>query len=288
MMSSAVVMTRPTATRLFSFLLSPAVLVALAIACGGSSQSPTVAIRSPLSEQMALDLLKRSYEVMETVETFRAKLDMDGTIMGEDLSISMDMELGDKEWMHSNTFIDTPEGGLQMEQVLTERHAYVRISSENIGWIRMELEALASSEGLPSEFFTDPGSFGNSIFPSENIPWEVYAVESVGPERHGGVQTEHLKLDLDFQELWAQLDSQQREQMGLMFGAEDLGLGRDEFLQQIQYDGIDLWIDDRGYQRRMAMTLSVGDVMSLKLNMEMFDFGESFAIDEPDDYIELP
>ena len=38
-------------------------------------------------------MLKRSQSVMNTLGTFRAQMDMNGTVIGEKLSISMDMEV---------------------------------------------------------------------------------------------------------------------------------------------------------------------------------------------------
>ena len=203
-----------TLTRVLAFPLFLVVLVALVIACGSSTPDVSPTSKVSLLGQTPLELLKRSNELMQTVGTFRAQLEMDGKIMGESVSIYMDMELGDRERMHNNLPIDTPDGRVKIEQVITDRYAYTRLPSEGIGWIRMDLEAVAQSAGLPSELFSDPASFGNSIFPSENIPWELYSVESTGREQTNGVETEHLKVDLDFQELWEQLDAEQKEAMG--------------------------------------------------------------------------
>ena len=270
--------------RLLPFL---AVLFALIIGCGGSSPDISKAKPFPPGET-ALELLKRSTGVMDTLGSFRAHMDMDGIVSGEELSISMDIEIGDNEWIHTDMAIDSTDGRVRVEQVLTQQHAYTSIPSEDIGWIRIDLEALAESQGLPSQFLTDPTAFSSSIFPADDIPWELYSIESTGREQIAGVETEHLRITVDYQELWAALNPKQQQQLGLLFDPAALGLEPEDLPEQIEYKRLEMWIDGAGYMRRMAMIFTVGDAVSLSMDMTMFDIGESIDVEEPDDYVELP
>ena len=274
------------AVRVLLFLPALVVLLAMAIGCGGSSSDTLKPEPFPTGET-PLELLKHSQSVMNTLGTFRAQMDMNGTVIGEKLSISMDMEVSDNQWIHTEMSIDAPDGELRVEQVLTRQYAYTRAPSEDTEWIRVDLGALAESAALPSQFFTDPTGFYGSLFPEEDVPWEVYSVESIGRERIKGVETEHLRIALDFQELWAALDPEQQQQLGPLFDAAEPGLSMEEQLNQIEYERLEMWIDDAGYVRRMKMDFSMGDTVSVDMDMTMFDFGERIDIKEPDDYFDL-
>ena len=273
--------------KVLQFLPFLVALFALVISCGGSSPDISRSQSFPPGET-PLGLLKRSTGVMDTLGSFRAHMNMDGIVSGADLSVSMDIEIGDNDWAHTDMSIDTSDGRVRVEQVLTQRYAYTSIPSEDIGWMRIDLEALAESESLPSQLLTDPTGFSSSIFPAEDIPWDLYCIESAGREPINGVETEHLKITLDFQELWAALNPQQQQQMGLLFNPATLGFDPEELPEQIKYEGLEMWIDGPGYIRRFELNFAVGDAVSLSMDMTMFDIGESIDVDEPDDYIELP
>ena len=273
--------------KLLRFLPFLVVLSALIIGCGGSSPDISKPVPFPPAET-SLELLKRSTGVMDTLGSFRAQMNMDGIVSGAELSVSMDIEIGDNEWAHTDMSIDTSDGRVRVEQVLTQHHAYTSFPSEDIGWMRIDLEALAESESLPTQLLTDPTGFSSSIFPAEDIPWELYSIESAGREPINGVETEHLRISVDFQELWATLNPQQQQQLGLLFNPATLGLDPEELPEQIEYKELEMWIDGSGYIRRFEMNFAVGDAVSLSMDMTIFDIGESIDVDEPDDYIELP
>ena len=150
-----------TGTRVFPFLLLLAGLVALVIACGGSSPA-AVSTSEPLSlGQTPLELLKHSTASMRTVESFRAHADMEIETLGENIPISMEMEVSRNDRVHNILVIATPGGEQTIEMVIAEPHAYAKISGQ--GWIRMDLGALAALSGQSEQVFTDARGFFNSF-----------------------------------------------------------------------------------------------------------------------------
>ena len=242
-----------------------------------------MAAQSPLSAQAALELFKGSYQVMDTVGSFRSHMDIDGSVEGEDVTISMDFVLSQQDMMHSTLVVDTPDGKQSIESVIARPYVYIKIPGE--GWLRMDLEALAGLSGQSEQGFSDPRGFSNSFFPTENIPWELYKVSSMGRDRIDGVPVEHLSIQFDFQEVWSQLDSEPRGLFGQSFGVG--GLDVQEFVQQIEIKPLEFWVDAQGYNRRFAMDMLMGDDMSLTIDMWMFDFNKDVVIDVPQDYTDV-
>ena len=187
-------------------------LVAMAAGCGGQPQGTPESATSPPAET-PLELLQRSNKVMATVGSFRARTTIEGTTMGQELEVSLETDIGDNQWTHTRMSIKDPGGGpngaIELEQVLTGEHAYTKLTDQGPTWVRMDLDALAELAGLPPQSQTDPLSLYTGLFPGDGLPREAYSVQSAGLRRIFGVKTEHLKVDLDFQEAWAALSPEQ-------------------------------------------------------------------------------
>lgn len=209
--------------------------------------------------------------------------------MGQELEVSLETDIGDNQWTHTRMSIKDPGGGpneaIELEQVLTGEHAYTRVTDQGPTWVRMDLDALAELAGLPPQSQTDPLSLYTGLFPGDGLPWEAYSVQSAGLRRIFGVKTEHLKVDLDFQEVWAALNQSEQEQLQQSL-ALDPNAG--ELLEQLQYESIDVWIDVSGYVRQLKMVISAGDDTSLEVDMVVTDIGEQVDIEEPTEYVDVP
>ena len=251
-----------------------AVLFVMAAGCSGPSEDGPEAAASPPAET-ALELLQRSNRVMATVGSFRAKTTIEGTNMGQEWKASFETDVGENRWMHTRVSLESPEEAAELEQVLTEGHAYTRVPGQGSTWVRTDLGALTES--------ADPLGFYSGLFPGGDVPWEAYSVESAGLRRIFGVKTEHLKVDLDFQEAWAALSPEQQEQW-----QQSLALAPDagEVLEQLQYESIDIWIDLFGYVRQLKMAISGADDTSLDVEMVLTDIGKEIDIEEPEEYVD--
>ena len=270
--------------------------IALVLGCGGSSATATAppvssANNAPASssfgvDETPLDLLKRSTAVMETVNSFRAHVEMNMEVEGESVPTSTDMEVSRNKWMRFTTDLVTPDGEQTVEIIIADPDIYMRRSGAD--WFHTDLKDLAGLAGRSEQLLSDPLGLHKSLFPADDTPWELYTVSSKGREKVDGVETEHLDIQLSFQELWEQLDPETKEVFSQSFGLSGVDVG--ELLQQIELDfnKIDYWIDGEGYTRRTALEIMVGDIVSMNVDMRMFDINQDVKFDLPKDFSELP
>ena len=269
--------------RLVGLVALVAVVVGMATGCGGSQDS-TESEASPPAET-GLELLQRSNKIMATVGSFRAKTTIEGISMEQELEVSLETDVGENQWTHTRVSIEGPGDATEIEHVLTGEHAYTKVSGQGPNWVRMDLGALAESGGLPSQGQTDPLGFYNILLPVGSLPEEAYTVKAVGLRRIFGVKSEHLTVDLDFQEAWASLNrSQQQELQRSLALSPDAG----ELIEGLEYESIDIWIDVSGYVRQLKMAISGADDTSLEIGMVLTDFGKQVDIEEPTEYVDVP
>ena len=165
--------------RVYSLVLLVAGFAVMVAACGGNSEGPALAAQSPLLRQEPLGLLKHTTEFMRSVESFRAHADMEIEALGENLPISMEMEVSRNNRMRNIMVIDTPDGKQTIEQVIAQPHVYTKVLGG--GWLRLDLAALAALSGQSEQVFSDPMGFANSFFPAESIPVGIVQSELEGP-----------------------------------------------------------------------------------------------------------
>ncbi|PKB73502.1 MAG: hypothetical protein BZY75_01605 [SAR202 cluster bacterium Io17-Chloro-G7] len=116
------------------------VVIVVISACGGASTaasspaSKPPASQLPVSDQAALDLLKRSTEVMDDIGSFRSHMDMEGRALGEKFSLSMDMEIDSNNGFHNVMEIDSPDGKITIEQILISPDVFTKVSGAAGGW----------------------------------------------------------------------------------------------------------------------------------------------------------
>ena len=266
----------PQATRVVAFSWMLGLLVAVGIGCGGTSQDSPESVVSPPAET-ALELLQRSNRAMATAGSFRARTTVEGISLRQEIEVLVEAEVGGDEWTHTRMSIEGPEGATEVEQVLTGQHAYSKISGEG-AWSREDLDASAEVSGL------GPLGFYNGLFPGGDFPWEEYSVKSAGLRRIYGVKTEHLEVDLDFQEAWAALNPERQQQLRQLLGVDAGPEGR---VEQLEYESIDIWIDVSGYVRQLEMAISAGDDTSLEVGMVLTDYGKRIDIEEPEEYVDV-
>ncbi len=143
-------------------------------------------------------------------------------------------------------------------------------------WSRMSIEEYSQPTGQPPESLQL--DFGSQLFSPENTPWHLWTVESLGREVIGGVDLEHLQLSGDFQEIYEAYDSAVRDELlGSMVGDNSFNP------QDVEYEGIDIWIDEKGYQHKLVVDLKLGASAFADITVIASDFGDIRAIERPID-----
>ena len=279
-----------------------AVVFVLLAACGGSSRTtvptwvptstaPATGIPPLASTPVAFDLsplelLKQSTEVMAAIKSFRSHTEIDGTVLGERVNISMDMELDGNNGMHSAMSVNGPDGIVTIEQIIKSPNLFINISGVGDGWMRMGIEEAAREAGVSVEVLTEPTEFALSLFPGDRVPWDLYTVRSAGYEVMDGIRTQRLTISVDFQELWERLDDEARRQLAQGMGPLGNSLIEDG-MGSAEYKDIEIWIDDQGRMRRTVMSLLIGEEMQISTDMRLTDIDSSIIIEEPSDYQDL-
>ena len=275
-----------------------AIVFVLLAACGGSSRTtvptstaPATGIPPLASTPVAFDLsplelLKQSTEIMAAIKSFSSHTDIDGTVLGERVNISMDMELDGNNGMHSAMSVNSPDGIVTIEQIIKSPNVFINISGVGDGWMRMGIEDAAREAGVSVEVLTEPTEFALSLFPGDKVPWDLYTVHSAGSEVLDGISTQRLTISVDFQELWERLDEEARRQLAQGMGP--LGNSLIEGgMGSAEYKDIEIWIDDQGRMRRTVMSLLIGEEMQISTDMRLTDIDSSIMIEEPSDYQDI-
>ena len=141
---------------------------------------------------------------------------------------------------------------MNIETIMSEEGSFTKMPGN--GWVSMSSGALAGITGQSMPGLDDPMGFYNNLFPSEDIPWEIYKVEFLGAEEIDGAATEHLSIDVDFNQILGLLGKDTRSQLSEVFSLGGLGggLGSQPALEDLEMKRLEVWIDgecDRGRSR---------------------------------------
>ena len=226
------------------------------------------------SDQITHELLEPGQEVHRAViREFGPEITTpDGPVL-----MALETETGRDGRVRAVIDMDAFGDKQSFEMIIAKPYVYVEVPDR--GWTQVSAAAMAEFTGQSVEVFSDPTALYGSLFPVEDVPWELYVVESLGHEEVEGIQTEHLSIQLDFQEIWQRLDEKQKQQ--LLQASPDPDIGIEELVEALEVKGVEVWIDDRGYSRRTVMEIVFvgerltslgGGEMSMKMDMRMFDF----------------
>ena len=276
-------------------LLSACVLglVVFAMACEGSSSPQAASTDSaatttePAATTEALSegvqVLKWSSERMALVTSFQSSMTMEVVNRGLSSLLSIEMQASDDGRTRTIMNITILGQEQTVESIVDGSHVYTKIPL--VGWLRMDADALdlfggPTRDALGLDFF-------NNLLPAGDVPWNLYTVVSLGRDQVDGVDTEHLSVEIDLQEVWEHLDDGQQNQLLLGLAPPPGTLDVTELLGDARITDLDVWIDNDGYSRKQTLTFDLGSVVSANVDMRTFGFGEDVAIALPTLYQDL-
>lgn len=146
-------------------------------------------------------------------------------------------------------------------------------------WAMFDAESMGGAGGLNGfSGLGQPGS-GDPTQYLEFLKGVSGDVETVGTEDVRGVGTTHYKATLDFEKVIEQASSEAKAELDASLDQFKSQLGTTEMPMEV-------WIDDDGLMRRMAMSFSAGTEeesgsFSMTMTIEMFDFGKPVDIQIP-------
>ena len=260
--------------RLNTFLKLFGVLAVLLVACGtsqGSTSAGSIVLDGPTA------LLAQSFESSKDIKSFRATIEMDMAMLGQQIPLTMEMEKSRDGRVRMVMSVTAAGASMIIETIMSEEGFFTKMPG--VGWVSMSSGALAGITGQSMAGLDDPLGFFNNLFPSEDIPWELYNVELLGSEETDGVVTERLSIGMDFNQIWKRLGKDTKSQFSKVFSLG--GLGSQPVLEDLELKRLEVWIDGEGYNRRTVMEMALGDETTMAMEIRMSDFNQEITIELP-------
>lgn len=260
--------------KLSKFLAVFGLLAVLVAACGtsqGTTSVGSIVLDGPAA------LLAKSVESSNNIESFRANIEMDMAMLGQQIPLTMEMEQSREGRVRMLMSMTLAGASMDIETIISDDGLFTKMPG--LGWVSMSSGALAGITGQSMPGLEDPMGFYDNLFPSEDIPWELYTVELLGSEPIDGVGTQHLSIAMDFKEIWERLGKDTKSQFSGVFSLA--GLGSQPAPADLELKRLEVWIDEEGYNRRTVMEMALGDESSMAMDMRMFDFNQDITIELP-------
>jgi hypothetical protein len=213
---------------------------------------------------------------MAQVQSMRATMDGELISPEESFTWALEMEMAADGTAHVSMTVSSLEERQHFELIQTS--AYVYMKESDAGWVRSAIE----EADLPSSTF-DHNPFLD-LFEGDDIPWEIVSVDALGLEDVRGVKAEHLRVQVDFSAL---MQAEMQEFQGEMGDQEAAMSDLFEALTAlVPAVDLEMWVDQQGFVRKQHMQMSMGTLMGVTIDLEMFDINEDIVIDLPADYVE--
>lgn len=229
-------------------------------------------------------LLQRSLQLTDALQSFRAHVDMDMNMQGQEFPMSFDMSKAANGRLRLVMDMGDLLNGMRMEMIVADDEIFANLPGA--GWMRLDASALSGMLGPAGPGIDDPLGLFDSLFPTGDLPEDLYNIQSLGMDEVAGVPTEHLLILMDFPKV-----------------LEVMGAGNDAHFSQLMAisgepvpDGLDAlaineveaWIDEEGYTRRIVMNILLSSASSVKFDMQMFGFNDDISVEIPANYSDVP
>jgi hypothetical protein len=278
------------AGRVYVGYMSPrllALLVAGAALTAGCGQAAAKSPSAPKPKPTSTDaLIARSAAATQDAGTARVAFSVAMSGMGQagDIDMTGDGTIAFAKRRADMSFhVTAPQAGvtLDMSERMIGTVLYMRSPFLTAGvgtpWVKLDLQQAGKREGFD---FNALMSSGNTD-PTEMLSYLQAASQSihrVGQDSVRGVEATHYHVVLDFLKIASGAPSAQRAAIRRTIAKEVRLLGRHTM-------PVDVWIDRSGLVRREQLSLAVpvpGQAgLSMKMRMDLFDFGVPVHVVEP-------
>jgi len=204
-------------------------------------------------------------------------------MLGQQIPLTMEIKKSRDGRVRMVMSMTVAGASMNIETIMSEEGSFTKMPG--IGWVSMSSGALAGITGQSMLGLDDPMGFYNNLFPSEDIPWTLYNVEFLGSEDTDGVATERLSIEMDFNQILERLGKDTKSQLSEVLSLG--GLGFQPALAELELKKLEVWIDDKGYNRRTVMEMALGADSTMAMDIRMSDFNQDITIDLPQNYQEF-
>jgi hypothetical protein len=228
-------------------------------------------------------LLQQALQQTDALQSFRANVDMDMKMQGQELPLSFEMSKAANGRMRLVMEMDSLAAGMRIEMILAGDEMFANMPGA--GWMRLDASALSGMLGPAGSGIDDPLGMFDSLFPTGDLPLDLYNVQSLGPDEVDGVPTEHLVVLMDFSKVLDVVgqgnDAHFSQLMALSGEPVPDGLG------DLAINEIEVWIDEEGYMRRILMAIAMSSDSAVNFDMTMFAFNENITVDLPTSFSDI-
>ena len=228
-------------------------------------------------------LLQRSLELTDALQSFRAHVDMEMMMQGQKLPLSFDMAKAANGRTRLVMDMEALASGMRMEMIIADEEMFANLPG--VGWMRMDASAMSDMLGQAGPGIDDPMELFNNLFPSGALPADLYSVQSLGKDEVDGVPTEHLLILIDIGAIMKEMGKSSKGQLSQLMSLS--GQPGNSGMDSLGINELEVWIDEDGYNRRTVMKIALDDTSSIDFDMRMFAFNDDISIDLPASYSEL-
>lgn len=198
---------RRTSNAILGFMMG---LLLLTLACeeaqalnslAGGSESGFQVNSSPEAQ-----LLQRSLQLTDALQSFRARVNMDMKMQGQELPLAFEMSKAVNGRMRLVMEMDSLAAGMRLEMIIAGDEMFANLPGA--GWMRLDASAMSGMLGQAGPGIDDPLGMFDSLFPTGDLPLDLYNVQSLGKDEVDGVATEHLVILMDFSKILGRWDKE--------------------------------------------------------------------------------
>ncbi|MDF6019416.1 hypothetical protein [Streptomyces sp. JH34] len=267
--------------------LTLAVVVAGVAGCQGGEKNP--AAEAPKAGAPVTEVLTAAYKKTAAAKSAKVHMTLDRPDAAGGGTMEMDGTMG---WgptvmdmtMKGEALQAAPNAPEQIRVVMANNVMYMDMGASAAAemdgkrWMKMDLGAIAGASGnAGAQQQMSRGLGGVNQDPAQQIALllESPDVKRVGAEKLGGVDTQHYKGSISFDEMLKANDS-----LGLLTQEQRKSLLANGKRNGITGYDTEMWVDEDGYPRRMDV--GVGTAQGeITMVVDYSDYGTGVAVEAP-------
>lgn len=256
----------------------PVAALAATVAIAGGTYAATRGSDSTVDQARpaasVTQLVHGAASSVEQAKSSKFAMTMDMQFAGQSMQITGDGAFDYKSQAGDITMTIPSAGTMRM--VMEPGTLYMKMSGElaeglpgGKPWLKIDLDKLGQMSGIDLQSLMEQAQQQN---PAENLKMltDAAGITVVGHEKVRGTPTTHYAGQVtmaDMAKFYKGQLADQLDQLGSRIAKQAIP--------------VDVWIGDDGLPRRMAMSFAVEGTMTMKMQMDMFDFGTPVHVSPP-------
>ncbi|MGC4153132.1 MAG: LppX_LprAFG lipoprotein [Propionicimonas sp.] len=258
--------------RIIGVIAAATVGIGLLAGCGSPAPAPSAPVTPPPASEPApapsetvptapagevsIDDFLQRVSAAE-MKTYTMEMGVSTTVEGTPMEIATSGSFDNSDPANPSSQMKMDLGGMEMEIILVDGDAYLKMAMLGDQWMRMDPKDAAEIAGSSGP---DLGQW------TKDYAKNVEKVELIGEDTTNGVATTQYRLTL------------KPESLGDL-GMSEAGIEATDVV-------FDVWIDGEGFTRKFAMDMK-GDV-PIAMTATLDNINQPVSIEAPKDWVEMP